>query len=327
MKRNPYVKIGEYDIELRNQPRKGIDISITEEDIRKYPDMDRAYTLFGNFTNIPHNSFILTNGTENALRIAMQVLKRVKNIKTVVTEKPTWGLADVISYQCYFDNSYNLDYIYRENKFYLDYTKLDDIIKSNGNTILYKTNQMNNLFSHSEDSDYVHDGLYTISDYTYTPFDIANKGLDENKIIIGSFSKVFGCGIRLGFVIFNPIYHDMMHMYREEYISPISCKAIEIIYHKYALLWLCENVYKDAPFKKYKSEKLFEKTFNDHIICSTPYYYTMDIDVGNVGFVSKKFEVEGKEFYRLGRFLKEHPDDYFIFRNIYTNIKRYYGIK
>jgi len=328
MKRNPYVKIDEYDIETRNQPRKIINISITEEDIRKYPDMYTAYDRFSKLTGLSKDSFILTNGTENALRIAMQVLKRVKNIKTVITEIPTWGLADVIAYQCNFEKSYKLDYIYREGKFHLFYPGLEFIDEPYNNMILYKTNKMNNLFVHEDEDEYKskNNTIYTIHDYTYTPFDAVDKELDEHNIIIGSFSKVFGCGIRLGFVIFNKEYFDMMNIYREEYISPIACESLKYLLDRYGNIKNCNNIYKEEAFRKYESEKLFEETFKDHIICSTPYYYTMDIYVGNVGLVSKRFEVEGKDFYRLGRFLKEDPNGYFVFKNAFTNINQYYNL-
>ena len=58
-----------------------------------YPNMFLTYQKFSNIFNLPTSRFILTNGCENALRIALLLLKPT----SLSIENPTWGLVSIIA--------------------------------------------------------------------------------------------------------------------------------------------------------------------------------------------------------------------------------------
>lgn len=320
--RDNYIpgETADYIIETRNQPRESLNYlnsCLSEENIRKYPDMYKLYDDFSRLTGIPKDSFILTNGTENALRIVMQVLKDHENCDIGITESPSWGMAEVVANQVGFYTIDKLPYIYRENSFHLYYPNLERIC-NNEKSVLYKTNLYTNLFYHNDKDGYKYidnNKLYIINDYTYTPFDISVDKVSKNKFIIGSFSKVYGCGIRLGFIIFDPRYEKIMNLYREQYVNPIACALINYLYEFYKTFEECKYViFNSTIFQKYESEKIFEDKFKDNIICSTPYYYTLDKYIS--GIICKSFKVEEKIFYRVGRFKEKDPNKYsFLFNS------------
>lgn len=54
-----------------------------------------------------------------------------------------------------------------------------------------------------------------------------------NYIFIGSFSKIFGAGFRLGYIYYNKRFDNLMKYYRPQYISRSAADLINILYDKH----------------------------------------------------------------------------------------------
>lgn len=192
--------------------------------LRSYPNMKSIYDNFSNYFNINKDNFILTNGCEEALRIAIAVLKRkYKNINQYISEYPTWGMSFIVANQ-FFDvsNIRKLEYKIDKNKLSFDYYGINLAVKD---SIVYSTDIYNNLFSHDDISTIKFNSInsYFIIDETYT----LNKLIDRERnierefktITIGSFSKSIGCGIRLGYIIFPRELNYLFQLYRPQYLG------------------------------------------------------------------------------------------------------------
>lgn len=234
IKRNDYKKREETIFTRANEnPRLNTKLA-------DYPDMYGIYEEFNKkfMDNNDSFSFILTNGCENALRITCQVVKRLINGKvSLYKESPTWGMVPVIYDQVFYDctsiNS-DLEFMYDDKLKGFVYSTTS-VFDKDSNNILYRTYRTNNLFSHQ---DLWFSNTWQIVDYTYTlPLNAIKEYkqslLDHyndkdvfNFIGIGSFSKFYGCGLRLGYILFNNKLKDVFNLYREEYINRLACDFI-----------------------------------------------------------------------------------------------------
>ena len=212
-----------------NEPYFLKDLDVEVMSNIRYINMKEVYDTFSSTIANNGKNFIVTTGCEAALRITLQVLKRINEYYDIYSEYPTWGMVPVIFDQIFYDDKelkkiefrYNTDNksFYYEGLEYLDIKSKD---------IIYTTYRYNNLFEHQN---HIFDA-YNIIDFTYTDPKVAYKEymnicLDnpsiKNKIIgIGSFSKVYGCGYRLGYIFYpenDNTFRELFNLYREEYIS------------------------------------------------------------------------------------------------------------
>lgn len=242
--------------------------NIVKSTYRRYPNMHKLYDSFSETFNIPKKNFILTNGTDAALKICIEAIRYISEKYHVVDNwytdskfsycGPTWGMVDVIAHQ-YFKNIDQYEYVYNEKKRAIEPQMMVYNLDIDNVVVRYSTDEMNNLFSHGDDYGYklglnchIKDGYDVVSFYqpsptvelnfSYNPiygpmvFNIldevyTNKQLAEDKssvflgssfyrsFIIGSFSKCYGCGLRLGYILFNEDYAPIFNLFREAYIA------------------------------------------------------------------------------------------------------------
>lgn len=261
IKRNSYKKKDVENISKKNEPNKSVFFTV---DNAKYPNMYSAYDIFSKYFKIPKQNFILTNGCENACRIALLA----RNIKDITIENPTWDLFRIIA------AGLNV-------KYYLhDYEYVNGIFQptaiNDKHEWLYTTDTYNNLFKHKNFSEDTY--VNVIIDETYTLKYLKNyTTIPKNKIIVGSFSKAVGCGLRLGYILFNSIYNERFQLLREQYISSTAVEFLRNI-SEYDL-----NMEKDID--------------SPLCISSHKVYSTFSEKIGNNG---KQFHVGKDIFFRYG---------------------------
>lgn len=212
-----------------NEPYFLKDLDIEVMSNIRYINMKEVYDTFSSTIANNGKNFIITTGCEAALRITLQVLKRINEYYAIYSEYPTWGMVPVIFDQIFYDDNElkKIEFRYNSsnNSFYYEGLEYLDIKNKD---IIYTTYRYNNLFEHQN---HIFDA-YNIIDFTYTDPKVAYKEymnicLDnpsiKNKIIgIGSFSKVYGCGYRLGYIFYpenDNTFRELFNLYREEYIS------------------------------------------------------------------------------------------------------------
>jgi len=202
-----------YGIASQNEPASDILITCN---CRLYPDMKKAYDRFGKLFNLEENEFILTNGGENAMKIALLALKP----KSMAWFVPTWKMPEVFCAALDI-KPIMLNFHQKEKEIYAeDIDKECDIFYSNmGTSSLFK------YYGSSEHLGFYENCRYQILDLTYMNFERIKFHLDcrknhlENTIYIGSFDKLAGCGLRLGFIVFPKSFNDAMQLQREQYIN------------------------------------------------------------------------------------------------------------
>lgn len=245
-------------------------------DIGWYPDMDKAYESFSKEFDISRYNFILTNGCENALRIALiYIMLNSKGDKSFAMEDPGWQLAEVIAQSFGYNiNKYAYKFDESSNMFIPD----DNHVYS---TAFYLTDRYNNLFEHKSP---IPRGDFIIQDETYS-FSSLIHGItpESNKLIIGSFSKFGGPGLRLGYIIFNEKINKAIQMLREQYICTAACNYINQ-----------HNIKKHLVDILSKKEKKKGKIVSIH-----PVYMT--IKDQQIDLPHKHFKIGDNDFYRIGR--------------------------
>lgn len=236
----------------------------------RYPDMYETYLAFQETYHIGLNNFILTNGCENALRITLLALR----IKNLIIENPTWAMAEIIASSLDIDYA-KINYVYN-NKFYLEPHEMT-------NNWLYTTDSYNNLFKHDNYEASIFPNV--ILDETYTLQTLLNtdRQLTNHLVVIGSFSKFAGCGLRIGYILFHESMSQRFNMLRESYLSSAACEFIQ---------------------KREKiSPQLNEYNELYPIVTKHPCYTTYAEDPG-YQLPHKEFDIGGRTFYRFGTIYK-----------------------
>lgn len=278
IKREDY-KQRNYGLSTQNEP--GDDLYL-QGNVRLYPDMYYAYKKFGDFFNLPSDTFFLGNGCENTIKNVLLALKP----KTMCWVGPTWRMLEVYCEALdikpiYYSFEYNIT----NNKFELPsnfYNTEADILYSNcGITTAfeydYSTTELDNTKA-----------TYNICDITYQNVEQMKKSIEKlsknpKNIIVGSFDKLFGCGLRLGFAIYPPHLHQKMALQREQYINVL------------AFNWLTQTDF-CSPKNKYIDELYMQLSSIDYI---TDNFLTLVGDVKTT-LPCHKFEVSGQKFTRFG---------------------------
>lgn len=270
MRRTDYIRDDEFLISTKNEP------SIYS----RYPDMYVAYENFSKFFNVAQENFILTNGCENALRIALIMTCPER----IYIEYPTWGLVAVICEAFHIPYKY-MDFHYDNSEFVLDATNTDGAI--------YTTDEYSNVIKHKNVNGY-NDTTMLIVDETYTNRVLSskNKIFEKNKIIIGSFSKCADPAIRLGYVLFDDEYNDRFQMLREQYIGGEAIKYLRNPSMHYNPIWKW-----DIPYEIVTQHSVYTTVKAKTLPIPHKHFLIDGIDLcrfGNVGDAWKKEYIEWK---------------------------------
>lgn len=230
-----------YPYSIGNEPVKLLDkhipITIKEEDIIQYPDMKRLYEKVSEVFRIPMDNFIITNGSETALRIALTVSKILFSIThkdeepVFCYEYPSWDMVPIVGQQCGFflgknmfksklnicvnEKSKNIDDLISNMTTFMDDDDLYNTcvgIGSNFPRICYSNRFINNIMSSDNKMDSSRDTIQIVDNtyirnssrfLTYNNFGIYSE-YDSNVVMnITSLSKLFGCGLRIAILTFS----------------------------------------------------------------------------------------------------------------------------
>lgn len=255
----PYTPKSNLPISIQNEPAHHVCFS---EDFRQYPDMYSAYEnvkrLLGN------DRFILTNGCENALRIALLAINPIE----LQYETPGWGLVPIIAE--------SLDILHKPIVFHIN--KYNDIIYSNAdkNSLIYVTDSINNFFKHDM---YMFKNMKII-DISYT-MDLNLIKRNKDNFIIGSFSKIAGAGLRLGILIYPEKYRHKVNLLREQYINTAAADYITNL----------------AEWPKFNIK---ENDGDNNAMFRHAVYTLYNDKPNNKNIPYKKVFIDNKTFYRVG---------------------------
>ena len=281
-----------YGVASQNEPAADVYIDCN---VRLYPDMLQAYRKFASLMDLSLDQFILCNGGENAMKTALLALKP----KDLTWFAPTWKMPEVLCSALDIlpvIKNFEYDPIKRE----IFTPKLDDEVKGD---CFYSNYGNSSLFSYSGGIESAIIGWNTnfkstIIDLTYLNYKEMKQAIHSlligspNNIIIGSFDKMIGCGLRLGFVIYNPKYNDAMQLQREQYINMCAYNWLLRVIEKDF-----ETIYPQNPLRDKLNENCFpvlpsDWSFNDNYI-SVPYYIEANLNEAH-------FEISGHQFTKFG---------------------------
>lgn len=248
-----------------------------------YPDMAKMYDDFSKVFNIEKKNFILTNGCENAMRLALEFYNFEFGNQILYTENPGWKMADVLGAALGYE-VHHYDYLYDgySREFYPEqsFDPQSDLV--------YTTDTYNNLFKHGN----LNMDAFYILDETYTMHQLMSgyEKPDQDIIVIGSFSKAYGPGYRLGYILFHEDHNDIFQLLREQYLSPAAGKLLKQFRRDdFAIDPLGSGIY---------STEISDEYDGPPIVTTHPVYTTFQADA--VPMPHKKFEISGIPFCRVG---------------------------
>ena len=200
----------------------------------------------------------------------------------MLIENPTWGMVEPICSGLEIPYQ-KVDYHFIQNK-----TFRMDNINHDKKAWLYTTETYNNFFKHEKyDTEFYNN---VIIDETYTLNELLrniepeDRIFRKNEIIIGSFSKFGGCGLRLGYILFNKCWNEKMQLLREQYISPLASKYI-----------INYNGPDKTAIRNMIAKKCEYPIVSEHL-CYTTIAVDNEISVLNY----KEFIVDNQRFIRIG---------------------------
>ena len=241
------------------------------------------YDDFSKVFNIEKKNFILTNGCENAMRLALEFYNFKFGNQILYTENPGWKMADVLGAALGYE-VHHYDYLYDgySREFYPEqsFDPQSDLV--------YTTDTYNNLFKHGN----LNMDAFYILDETYTMHQLMSgyEKPDQDIIVIGSFSKAYGPGYRLGYILFHEDHNDIFQLLREQYLSPAAGKLLKQFCHDdFAIDPLGSGIY---------STEISDEYDGPPIVTTHPIYTTFQADA--VPMPHKKFEISGIPFCRIG---------------------------
>ena len=250
---------------------------------RLYPDMKKTYDVFMSSYHLKQNSFILGNGCENILKNVLLALKPT----TLCWAKPTWEMVDVLCAQ--------LNIMQYNKEFSYDGTNAvePDFTDSNVDAY-YATLDQNNLIGIDQaDFKQLKQFKAIVLDMSYStcrlPEYIQKYVLDNhdsNIVLIGSYDKSHGCGLRCGFAIFPEKFSQQMQLQRENFINAY---AADFIQSKKFLI---------TPKAKYLRQLVELTTRNEK--CQLLNNFILVHDDVMTDIPCKKFKIHDKQFTRFG---------------------------
>jgi len=259
--------------------------------ITQYPDMYKAYMDFSNTYSIPTDNFVLTNGTEESLRICLSVIRK---------------MYDEYREFCYMDNGWGLTKIIAEQEgFYpkelkstFENEEYEQVIENkklyNFPERIFYYAPISNIFKQNIDEEKVLSipSNVVIRDEVYTSKTLLKPIIDlpEGLFVIGSYSKALGCGIRLGYILYNSAYDEYFQHDRPNYISPLAAMHTKI----------CLPSYETRMEHMRELEEERDEYFGKGL--TTPNYITIkECDYnGDKERIDKRATIDGVPYVRLG---------------------------
>lgn len=247
---------------------------ILSASIQYYPDMHKVYSVFSEDFKLPKHNFILGSGCENTLKCVFEAL----NVKSLHYSFPCWGFIDVYKQQFKFKTyEHQFSRNFKDNEF-------DENID-----VYYSTLPFNNFIPTMPNQKNILKSRYTIIDLTYMQVDDLKKefydfNVNDNVILVGSFDKQFGCGLRLGFAVFPNSCAEKIQLFRENFIN--SMAETFILKHMY--------------FKKMQRNCYWQKIKNLGSVWQSQNYAVFQTNLVPTEFNFIKFDFYGKSYIRIG---------------------------
>lgn len=261
------------------------------EHLREYPDMKKAYKIFSELVELPENQFILANGGENAIKNTLLAIKP----KNMFFSYPTWGMLDV------YCQALGIKPIRSEMKINEDgnaYEDLHHFCMLDGLDCFYSCCGINNYISYNPITNV--GNFWKILDLTYYDWHNIKSwacNLDaEKRVIVGSFDKMLGCGIRLGFALFPRQFNDQFQLQREQFLNYSACQILEYLKENPDVLK--RSACQDRAEKFWKT-CLPAQIYKDDIVTKTNNYITFCGDL-DLNIPCTKFQIDGYKFTRIG---------------------------
>lgn len=261
------------------------------EHLREYPDMKKAYKIFSELVELPENQFILANGGENAIKNTLLAIKP----KNMFFSYPTWGMLDV------YCQALGIKPIRSEMKIDEDgnaYEDLHHFCMLDGLDCFYSCCGINNYISYNPITNV--GNFWKILDLTYYDWHNIKSwacSLDaEKRVIVGSFDKMLGCGIRLGFALFPRQFNDQFQLQREQFLNYSACQILEYLKENPDVL---KRSSLEERANKFWDTCLPAQIYKEDIVTKTNNYITFRGDL-NLMVPCTKFEIDGMKFTRIG---------------------------
>lgn len=169
--------------------------------LRTYPDMFMAYQMFAEFFGISTDNLILGNGFENVMKSTLLAVRP----STLSYSVPCWGFIDVYAEQMGIHKDVHNYMMDSDAMIDEDFDDVD---------IYYASSPSNNLFKTYTNGKNMFNARYVLLDVSYANVEQLKWFIDNvfdvnrNIILLGSFDKLLGCGLRLGFAIY-PSRHNL----------------------------------------------------------------------------------------------------------------------
>lgn len=205
----------EYGLSHQNEPGNDTFLSAN---VRKYPDMYYAYKKFKRIFELDDDNFFLGNGCENVIKNVLLALRP----KTMLWHDPTWRMLYV------YCEALKIKPIVKQ--FIYDGTKFVQEDWDENVDVWYSNDGISTQFTYEKREFDYSKCKYILVDLTYKSIpemikrvqEIKNSDLADKTIIVGSFDKEIGGGLRLGYAIYPKQFHEDMEIQREQYINMLA---------------------------------------------------------------------------------------------------------
>lgn len=240
-----YIRLdkNEYTLPLRADILEQIRNSVTPEFLSCYPPVYRMYEALCAFHSLPKESFLVTAGSDGAIRAAYDAF--VEKGARVINIQPNFAMYDVYTK---IKRAQPLDIWYHPETLALDINevigsltrKTSLIVLSNPNSptgVEISPAEIRLLLESAADNGtrvLIDEAYYPFSPLTSLPF------LDEfgNVIILRTFSKAFGlASLRAGYAVSDPDTIEAMAKFRPMYeINSLAVLCATLLLERYDVI-------------------------------------------------------------------------------------------